>query len=98
MKEVSKVIAENQEVEDTTEAEEKLSDMQYDTFIKLCKFGLADELKGEKTEKQFTEYLEGVLDEPTIEKILEATGGLKLNDGGQNLTHPGTNPDPAGMN
>jgi hypothetical protein len=97
---VAKILAERADDENpdfnAAEAEQTISDLQYDTFIKLCKFGL-EELKGEKTEKQFTEYLEDVLDEPTIYKIIEATGGLKLGANDPNL-QPGTTPDPDGMN
>lgn len=93
---VAKIMTENAEKDQPEDIEERVSDLQYSTFVQLCKFGL-EELKGEKTEKQFTEYLENTLDEPTIYKILEATGGLRL--GSQNLTLPGqSNLDPDGTN
>ncbi len=81
---VTKKIAEN---EDKEEGEDKyteadLTDEQFDTFIKMCALGLEGQLKGEKTDKQFISYLEDTLDEQTIYKILEVTGGLKL--GGAN--------------
>jgi hypothetical protein len=60
--------------------EDKLADMQYDCFIKLSSYGLEDQLKGERTDKQFLAHLEEVLDEHTIYKVLEVTGGLKLGD------------------
>lgn len=69
--------------------EAELTDAQFDVFIKMCALGLETELKGDKTEKQFISYLEDVLDEHTIYKILEVTGGLKL--GGD------PNQNPAGM-
>lgn len=83
---VTKIVTENSEKEEPENVEDQISGLQYDTFIKLCKYGLAD-LKADKTEKQFTEYLEDTLDEPTIYKIIEITGGLKL--GGQNLSQEG---------
>ena len=64
-----------------------LTDAQFTTFIKMCALGLESQLKEEKTEKQFLAYLEDVLDEKTIQRILERTGGLKL--GGQD---PNLNP------
>jgi hypothetical protein len=70
--------------------EADLTDIQFDTYIKLCAFGLEDELKGDKTQKQFVEYLENTLDEPTIYKILEVTGGLKLGEQLPNQIPTGT--------
>jgi hypothetical protein len=64
--------------EDINEAD--MTDAQFDVFIKMCALGLESQLRGEKTEKQFLSYLEDVLDEKTIYKILEVTGGLKLGD------------------
>lgn len=55
-----------------------LNDEQYDVFMKMCALGLEQQLRGEKTTKQFMEYLEETLDEPTVHKILHVTGGLKL--------------------
>ncbi len=54
-----------------------LQDAQLVAFIKMCSFGLEDQLKGERTERQFLDYLENTLDEPTIMKILEVTGNFK---------------------
>ena len=74
-----------------------LTDAQFDIFIKLCAFGL-DSLKGDKTDKQFNAYLEDVLDEKTIYRVLWITGGLKLGEQDPNLLNP-ANPAPgAGMN
>lgn len=67
------------EAEDFSEAD--LTDQQFDVFIKMCILGLEPQLKGDRTDKQFREYLENeALDEHTIQKILEVTGGLKLNN------------------
>lgn len=82
---VTKKIAENEDKDpderEFTEAD--LTDAQFDTFIKMCALGLESQLKGDRTDKQFVSYLEDVLDEQTIYKILEMTGGLKLNAAGQ---------------
>lgn len=77
---VTKKIAENEEKADDerTFTEADLTDEQFTTFIKMCALGLESQLKEDKTEKQFLSYLEDVLDEQTIYKILELTGGLKL--------------------
>jgi hypothetical protein len=76
--------AEKDEAErDFNEAD--LTDAQFDIFIKMCALGLESQLKGEKTEKQFFSYLEDVLDEKTIYRILDLTGGLKLGDNNPNL-------------
>lgn len=64
-------------------AQAELSDLQYDTFIKMCALGLDSLKKENQTEKKFLDYLETVLDEPTIRKILLVTGNLKLNDPNQ---------------
>lgn len=80
MRDVTKKIKENQEKdeEDRDFTDDDLSDEQYTTFIKMCSFGLESQLKEDKTDKQFLAYLEDTLDEKTIYKILEMTGGLKL--------------------
>lgn len=76
-----------------------LTDAQYDIFVKLCAFGLESQLKGEKTEKQFAAYLEDVLDEATIYRILERTGNLKLGpEQDPNLQTPATALAAAGTN
>lgn len=61
-------------------SEADLTDAQFDVYMKLCALGLETQLKGDKTEKQFLSYLEEVLDEKTIYRILDLTGGLKLGD------------------
>lgn len=66
-----------------TEAD--LTDAQFTTFIKMCALGLETQLKGEKSDKQFLTHLEDVLDEQTIYKILEVTGGLKFGGDSPNL-------------
>lgn len=81
LKALGKKFSENESTpEDFDEAD--LTDAQFDVFIKMCALGLESQLRGDKTEKQFLNYLEEVLDEKTIYKILEITGSLKL--GGQN--------------
>lgn len=64
--------------------EADLTDAQFDVFIKMCALGLESQLKGERTDKQFASYLEDVLDEKTIYRILDLTGGLKLGDANPN--------------
>lgn len=64
--------------DETRITEAELTDKQFDVFIKMCAFGLETQLKEEKTEKQFIAYLEDTLDEQTIYKIIDVTGGLKL--------------------
>lgn len=77
---VTKKIAENEDkdLDEREFTEADLTDEQFTTFIKMCALGLESQLKGDKTDKQFIAYLEDVLDEQTIYKILEMTGGLKL--------------------
>lgn len=88
---VTKKIAENEDKpEDEREfTEADITDEQFTTFIKMCALGLESQLKGDKTDKQFIAYLEDVLDEQTIYKVLELTGGLKL---GANASPNQTNP------
>lgn len=74
-----------------------LTDKQFDVFIDMAALGLEEDLKGEKTTKQFREYLEGVLDEKTIYFVLNATGGLKLGEDPNPQTPVTTNPA-GGMN
>jgi arsenate reductase-like glutaredoxin family protein len=82
---------------DFTEAD--MSDAQFDIFVKMCSFGLEDQLKTkEMTDKKFLEHLENVLDQDSIYRILDATGGLKIGGGGDDpnpttplLGGPGTN-------
>lgn len=71
------------EGEDSPINEADMTDAQFDVFIKMCALSLESQLKGQRTDKQFLSYLEEVLDEKTIYKILELTGGLKL--GGDNV-------------
>jgi len=73
-----------------------MTDRQFDTYIKLCAIGLESQLKGDQTEKQYITQLEDVLDEQTIYKILEVTGGLKLNDSPNQS--PAMMPEMGGMN
>lgn len=68
--------------------EAKLQSQQYDTFVKLCKFGLEAQLKGDKTEKQWTEYLEDTLDDKTIQRILLITASLKVGEDSPNQLTP----------
>lgn len=86
---VSKRLSEQPDDEAFNEAD--LSDEQYDILIKMCALGLETELRGEKTTKQFIEYLENTLDEPTVHKILYVTGGLKLSNDDPN---PQAQPSP----
>lgn len=58
--------------------EADITDAQFDVFIKMCALGLESQLKGEKTDKQFLAYLEDVLDEQTIYRVLFKTGGLTV--------------------
>lgn len=67
--------------------EADLSDAQYDAFIKMCALGL-ESLKGDMTDRKFAEHLENVLDEKTIYRILDVTGGLKLGDADPNQLTP----------
>jgi len=66
----------------------KITDAQFDVFIKMCALGLESQLKGEKTEKQFLSHLEDILDEHTIYRILERTGGLNMSDSIPNQKPP----------
>lgn len=58
--------------------DESLNDKQYDVYIKLASLALERTMKDTRTTKEFENYLGDVLDEPTIFKILEVCGGLKL--------------------
>lgn len=83
---------EGDEVEALSEAD--LTDAQFDVFIKMCALGLESQLKGDKTDKQFLAYLEEVLDEATIYRVLFKTGGLSI--GGDDAPNP-TPPNLAGV-
>lgn len=73
--------------QDFTEAD--LTDAQFDVFIKMCALGLESQLKkADQTDKKFLDYLEDVLDEKTIYRILDLTGGLKLGEDAPNLQAP----------
>jgi hypothetical protein len=85
-----------EEVEALSEAD--LTDAQFDVFIKMCALGLESQLKGDKTDKQFLAYLEEVLDEKTIYRVLYKTGGLRLGDEDPNLQNTPTNLAAAGTN
>ena len=56
-----------------------MTEKQYDTYVKLCAMCL-EEIKEDRTEKQFASYLEDSLDDPTIFKVLDVCGGLKLGE------------------
>jgi hypothetical protein len=68
--------------------EAKLQTQQYDTLVKLTKFGLEGQLKGTKTDKQFTDYLEDTLDDKTIQRILLVTASLRIGEDSPNLPTP----------
>lgn len=53
-----------------------ITDAQFDAFMKMCALGL-DSLKGEKNDEQFLAYLEDILDEQMMYRVLEKTGGFK---------------------
>jgi hypothetical protein len=78
MADVQKALNAAQEADDETFDDAGLTDAQWTTFIKMCALGLETQLKGEKTEKQFTAYLEEVLDEHTIYRMLKVFGNLEL--------------------
>lgn len=92
LKDVTAKIKDSEAKEDAGEEptidEASLTDAQFDVFIKMCALGLESQLKGEKTEKQFLAYLEDVLDEKTIHRILYRTGGLTLGDEAPNQMTP----------
>lgn len=58
------------------------NDEATDQMVELAKICLVGVLKGTKHEEnsQDDEWLEEVLDEPTIYKIIEVCAGIKLND------------------
>ena len=97
---VQKRLADSAEEGDEVEAlsEADLTDAQFDVFIKMCALGLESQLKGDKTDKQFIAYLEDTLDEKTIYRILDRTGGLKLGDEAPNPQNPAMNLPGAGTN
>lgn len=80
---------EESEVEILSEAE--MTDLQFDAFIKMCALGLASQLKGDKTDKKFIEYLEEVLDEQTVYRVLFKTGGLSVGEAPNQ--NPATTPE-----
>lgn len=69
--------AEANEEEDSFD-DDALADEQWTVFIQMCALGLESQLKGEKTDRQFLTYLEEVLDQDTIYRILKVTGNLEL--------------------
>lgn len=83
--------------EENRKSEADMTDEQYDVFIKLCVLCLEEELKGDKTQKAFSAYLENNLEEPTIYKILNVCGGLSLGEQG-NQSPAGVNPTVDGLN
>lgn len=56
-----------------------IGDRQFDVFAQMCMLCLS-ELRKDRSEDEFLEYIEGVLDEQTIYRVLDKCGGLKLND------------------
>lgn len=77
--------------EDVSEEEqiELAQDREYDMFISLSGVCLEKELKKKVTEgaenndeeeQLYKDYLEDVLDMPTIFKVIEVCAGMKLND------------------
>jgi hypothetical protein len=98
---ITKKIGENTDKEmderDFTEAD--LTDAQFDVFIKMCALALESQLKkDDETASKFEGRLEDVLDEKTIYRILDVTGGLKLGDQAPNLQTPTSLAAGAGTN
>lgn len=90
---VRKKVQEQEDAESADEiveafSEADLTDAQFDVYIKMCALGLESQLKEDRTEKQFISYLEDILDEKTIYRILDLTGGLKLGDEAPNPMNP----------
>lgn len=98
MADVRKAVAASMEAEGDEVDDSELTDKQFDVFIDMAALGLESQLKGDKTTKQFREYLEGVLDEKSIYFILNATGGLKLGEQDPNPQTPVTTNPADGTN
>lgn len=81
--ELRKAIMANEALDPDAEAvkvdQNAINDRTFDVYIQLSSIGL-DEYKGDRTAKQFTEYLESTLDEPTILKILEVCGNITFDE------------------
>lgn len=60
--------------------QQETTEWQYDAWIPMCVLALEDALKEDKSDKAFKDYLERVLDEATIYRVLEVCGNLRLND------------------
>lgn len=69
------------------------TEWQYDAWIPMCALALEEELKGERSDKQFKDYLEKTLDEASIYKILAVCGNLKLGPETPNPNPAVTNPE-----
>ncbi len=91
---VTKELAKPDDERELTEAD--LTDKQFDVYVKMCALGLESQLKEERTEKQYVAHLEDVLDEQTIYKVLQVTGGLNV--GGSPNLSPALSPELDGMN
>lgn len=64
--------------DELTDAEAQ--DEQFECYVDLAIICLAPQLKGEKSDESFREYVELSVDEPTLFTIFDKCGGLKLND------------------
>lgn len=83
MNEVLNTKSDNADIPALTEID--VTEMQFDVWIKMCALCLP-QLKGTHTDAKFIAYLEDVLDEKTVYKVLDVCGGLRLN------TDPNLNP------
>jgi hypothetical protein len=72
--------AQSEDDEDFDFDENAFTERNYDMYIKLCAMCL-ETIKNDRTDKAFATYLEGVLDDPTIFKVLEFCGGIKVGPG-----------------
>lgn len=74
-----------------------LTEAQFDVFIKMSALSLETQLKkDDETEKKFLARLEELLDQETIYKILEVSGGLDLKRNEDPNLPAGMSPVPGG--
>jgi len=65
---------------DSRDSQDEVTENQFEAFLDLMELSLGKALKGDRSDEDFREYLDDTLDEPTIYRVLDKCGGLKLND------------------
>lgn len=74
--------------EEERPSDDEFQDQQFEAFLDLAVMCLGD-VRNDRTDKEFRKYLEDVLDEHTVVRVLYRCGGLSINQDPNQLNPAG---------